>query len=275
MADQSDIERALAAIVAGVLYPGGILAASVVGPPCHIHCGWPDAAGLDADLLAGRVRVSVSVEQGHQRVTTRYPDVWTVTQPKAVTLLANVMGNTAAFSGAAGAGQLAGVLADAVAAVHRTVAGDTPASVAAALARALQPVRAASANGATITVPGAVRLIARVVADQTGMRETRRQRIAVRVVCWCPGPALRDATASTIDGALSAIDFMGLPDGSAGRLRYVASLPSDRAQDAALYRRDLLYSVDFATTLTTTLPSLLFGDTQIVAGGLAQQNLLS
>lgn len=275
MADQSDVERALAAIVAGVLYPRGTAAASVVGPPCHIHCGWPDAAGLDADLLAGRVRVSVSVEAGQQRVTTRYPDEWIVARPRAVTLFANVVRQAATFSGSADVGQLAGVLVDAVAAVHRTVAGDTPASVAAALARALQPVHAATASGATILVPGAIRLVARVVADQTGMRETRRQRIAVRVVCWCPGPALRDAVAAAIDGALSAIDFIGLPDGSAGRLCYVASLPSDRAQDAALYRRDLLYSVDFATTLTTTLPSLLFGDTQIVAAGLAQRNLLS
>ncbi len=274
MADQSEVEEAVAAMVAGVLYPAGIDAPSAVGAPCRIHRGWPDAAGLDADLAAGRVRVSVSVEPGSQSTTTRYPDTWIVTQPRPVTLLAFAAPATVVFSGSADAGQLAGVLAGSTAAVHRTVAGDTPASVAAALARALLPVRAASADAATLTVPGAS-LIARVAADQTGMRETRRQRVAVRVVCWCPNPTLRDAAAAAIDGTLSAVDFVGLPDGSAGRLLYVASLPSDRAQDAALYRRDLLYSVEFATTLTTTLPSLLFSDTQLSAGGLPVKSLLA
>ena len=275
MADQSDVEAAVAAMVAGVLYPDGIAAPSAVGVACRIHRGWPDAAGLDADLAAGRVRVSVSVDPGNQRTTTRYPDVWIVARPRPITLIAFADADTVAFSGSADVGQLAGVLVGGLAAVHRTLAGDTPASVAAALALALKPVRAASVSGATLTVPGATDLEARVTADQTGMRETRRQRVAVRVVCWCPDPALRDATATAIDGALSAVDFVSLPDGSAGRLRYVASLPTDRAQDAALYRRDLLYSVEFATTLTTTLPSLLFGDTQVTAGGMAVKSLLS
>lgn len=274
MADQSDVEEAVAGMVAGVLYPAGVDAPSAVGAACRIHRGWPDAAGLDADLAAGRVRVSVGVEPGSQSTTTRYPDLWTVTQPRPATLLAFAATDTVTFSGIADAGQLAGVLAGGTAAVHRTIAGDTPASVAAALALALQPVRPASATGAVLTVPGA-NLVARVAADQTGMRETRRQRVAVRVACWCPNPTLRDATAASIDGALSAVDFVSLPDGSAGRLRYVASLPSDRAQDAALYRRDLLYSVEFATTLTTTLPSLLFSDTQLSAEGLPVKSLLS
>ena len=76
------------------------------------------------------------------------------------------------------------------------------ASVATALAAALQPVLAANANGSTLTVPSATSLVARVTADQTGTRETRRQRVAVRVVCWCPEPTLRDATAAAIAVAL-------------------------------------------------------------------------
>ncbi len=275
MADQSDVEAAVAAMVAAELYPAGTDAASAIGAPCRIHRGWPDAAGLDADLKAGRVRVSVTVEPGEQRTTTRYPDEWTVAQTRPVTLVALATGNTVAFSGSADAGQLAGVLVGGTAAVHRTVAGDTPASVAAALAKALRSVQAATASGATLTVPNAISLVARVAADQTGTRETRRQRVGVRVVCWCPEPKLRDATAAAIDVALSAVDFVSFPDASAGRLLYVASLPSDRAQDAGLYRRDLLYSVEFATTLTATLPSLLFSDLQVTAGGLAAKSLLS
>ena len=106
-------------------------------------------------------------------------------------------------------------------------------------------------------------MVARVVADQPAVRETRRQRQVFRVVCWCPDPGSRDALAGTIDAALSDIPFISLSDGLAARLRSVASVPTDRAQAAALYRRDLLYSVEYGTTVALDLPSLLFGNARL------------
>ncbi len=276
MADQADVEAALAAIVGGALYPGGLEAGCVVpGAVCRVYRGWPVPAALDADLAAGLVNVSVAAVAGSQVVTTRYPDAWRVMAPVAVTLGAAVAGGVARFAGAATPGQVAALLVDGRAAVHRTVPGDTPQSVAAALAAALLEVGiAAAAAGAAVTVRGARSMVARITADQPAQRETRRQRQGFAVTCWCATPAMRDAVGSAVDAALSAIDFIGLPDGSSGRLLFVASVTSDRWEDAALYRRELSYSVDYATTITAMLPCLTIGGTQIAAQGAAIADLL-
>ncbi len=279
MADQSDVETALAAIVAGVLYPQGADGASAAGAACRIHRGWPDAATLDADLLAGRVTVTVAGDARAQRTTTRYPDEWRAQRFVAPGLQVSVGGNAATFSGDAGPGQLAGVLAEQVAAVHRTVVGDTAQTVAAAIAAALAavpgPLSATAAQGTTVVVGGASAVVARALADQPSIRETRRQRQAFRVACWCPDPTTRDTVAAAIDSALATYDFLGLPDGMAGRLLYLASTATDRVQDAALYRRDLIYTVEYATTLAADLPRLLFGDTQIAGDGVVIKTVLT
>lgn len=263
MADQSDVETAVAALVAGFLYPNGTAAESAVGFGCRVYRGWPQRVALDADLAAGLAHLSVVAGASGQRTTTRYPDEWRMTRHRTPTLVATAAVGNVMFSGDAAVGQLAGVEVGGVAYVHRTVAGDTPTSVVAKLAAMLP---GAGAVGAVLDLPGVLPL-ARVVADQTGSRETRRQLQAFRVVCWTATPGSRDVLASFVDGALSAVDFIGLTDGSAGRLRFVSSGLSDRARDAGVYRRDLLYSVDYATTLTTVLPSLLFHGTTLRAGG--------
>jgi hypothetical protein len=277
MADQSDVEQALAGIVAGLLYPAGDSAegsgASTIGPPARVFRGWPDAAALARDLAAGIINVSIAADAEHQTNTTRYIDQWRLPPPVAPTLTAAVLGNTVVFDGDAGPGQIAGVLVDGLAGVHRTVAGDTPVSVAEAIAAALIS-RNAMASGPSVLVLGAVGMIARVVADQPGVRETRRQRQVFRVVCWCPDPSSRDAVAGAIDGALSDIAFLSLADGLSGRMRAVASVPIDRAQAAALYRRDLLYSVEYATSIRLGLPTLLFGnETLATAAGVIATHL--
>lgn len=276
MADQADVEAALAGIVGGALYPSGLEAGCVVpGAVVRIYRGWPTPAALDADLAAGRVNVSVGGVPGSTRLTTRYPDQWRVVKPAVPVLSASVAAGVATFAGTAALGQLAALLVDGRAAVHRTEAGDTPASVAAALAGELRQVGvSATANGAAVTVSGARSVVARIVADQVATRETRRQLQHFAVTCWCADPPTRDAIGAAIDAALSGIDFVGLPDGSSGRVLFVASVTSDRWEDATLYRRELTYSVEYATTITATQPSMIVGGTQISPEGSTIANLL-
>jgi hypothetical protein len=281
MADQADVETALAAIVGGVLYPAGLEQGCVVlDAVCRIYRGWPTPAALDADLANGLVNVSITAVAGSHRVTTRYPDRWRVLQTVTPALTVSVVNEVASFAGAANVGQIACLLVEGRAAVHRTEAHDTPEIVAAALAAELNqlgaaPWNAALAVGATVSVPGARSVTARVTADQPALRETRRQRQNFSVACWCSQPALRDAVGSAIDSALSRIDFIGLADLSSGRLRFVDSVTSDRWQDATLYRRELTYSVDYPTTITAALPCLTVGGTMISPDGTTIANRLS
>jgi hypothetical protein len=54
-----------------------------------------------------------------------------------------------------------------------------------------------------------------------------------------------------------------LADGTGGRVRYRSTSSFDEAQDAQLYRRDLIYDVDYATTVYQAVPNLLFGDLHV------------
>ncbi len=267
MADQADVEAALAALAGAALYPGGLQAACAVpGVAARIYRGHPVAAALDADLAAGRCNISVAASNAGESATRWGDEIYEVPHTSAA-MTADVAGSTVQFAGAAEAGQVAAVIADGVSAAWRTRADDTPASVAAALAGLLARQRTASAAGAVLSVPGAIRLLARVEADQPVLRLTRRQRQNFSLTCWCPDPQTRDAVAAVVDAALSGMDFIGLADGTSGRLLAAGSVSSDRWEDAALFSRVLTYSVDYATSLAQTLPRMAAGvSTQMPAG---------
>ena len=59
--------------------------------------------------------------------------------------------------------------------------------------------------------------------------------------------------------------FIDLSDGTQGRLTYAGTTVFDQSQDALLYRRDLIYSVEYATTLSANQPAMLFGQIDINA----------
>jgi hypothetical protein len=264
MADQSDVETALVTLASAALYPSGTDAISVPGPVCRIYRGWPKAGALNADLAAGRINVTVFPASPAMRNTTRYPDEW-VTTTVSPTLTATVAGITVTFGGVASSGQLAGVRVDGRAYVYRTTANDTPALVAANIATAARANGIVGLTQAVLSFPGAGDVLARVVADASGLMEVRRQVQSFRIICWCPTPLLRDATAVAIDTSLATVRFMSMPDATAARLIFSGSTVFDQSQDAILYRRDLIYSVEYATTVTSPQPSMLFGSLDLNA----------
>ena len=258
MPAQSDVETALVQLAAAALYPNGTNLLSAIAATIRIYRGWPNATALDADLAAQRVNITVFPVAGATRNTTRYAPDWIPT-PVTPSLTVSVSGMTATFAGTADLGQLAGLLVDGVSYVHRTLPVDTPALVAATLATAISPARIALASGASITIPSASTLVARTSADATSAQELRRQQQEFRITAWCPTPDLRDAACEAIDVTFAATSFLTLVDGSAARLRFASTTTFDSRQDAALYRRDLLYTVEYPTTQVATEPSMLFG----------------
>ena len=258
MAAQSDVETALVELAAAALYPNGTEEGAAIGSNIRLYRGWPNATALDADLAAGVVNVTVFPVPHATRNTTRYLPDW-LPDPVVPTLTVSVSGVTATFTGTADLGQLAGLLVDGTSYVHRTVAGDTPALVAATLAAAIYPSRIVLTSGSSVTIPSASSLIARTAADATGVQELRRQQQEFRITAWCPSPGLRDAACEAMDIVFAATPFLALPDGSAARLRFASSTTLDTRQDALLYRRDILYSVEYPTTQVAVEPSMLFG----------------
>lgn len=262
MADKSDVENALVAISSAALYPSGINSPSVPGPDCRIYRGWPSSAALDADLTAGRINVTVFPAHGHVRTTTRYTQIRSGSQGQP-TLTMSVSGTSVILGGSAGLGQVAGILIggkNGQSYAYRTQVGDSPPLVAAKLATLVRANAIVQLSGSTLTIPGAGDLIARVSADASAQQEVRRQEQVFRVTCWCPTPTSRDAAAIAIDQALAQSTFIAFADGSMGKLTYAGTAVFDQSQDALLYRRDLLYQIEYPTIITVLQPAMLFGD---------------
>ena len=144
--------------------------------------------------------------------------------------------------------------------VYCTGSTDTPEVVAANVSGLISADRVVNLSGPTLTIPGVTRVIARVVVNGTLTREMRRQKQGFRVTCWCPTPDIRDISARAIDQLFVSYRFLDLADGTRGRVQYRGTLVFDQSQDAMLYRRDLLYDVEYPTTIVSSGPAMLFGD---------------
>jgi hypothetical protein len=262
MADQSDVENALVAAITATLYPNGAAEASIIrkgSVTIRVYRGWPVSAALHADLAAGIVNVSV-FPSGEPRDTTRYPTTWNVTTATTPTLTVSATQTTVTFAGTTAAGQIAGIALDGTTYIYLVQAGDTTALVAAALAaQIIAAGQIVQISGAMLTIPAAAKLFARVEQAQNAFRETRRQKQSFRVSCWCPDPILRDQVAAAIDSAMANTSFLTLADGTSARITLAGGGSFDQSENATLYRRDLVYAADYATTLTAAQPAMVFG----------------
>ena len=265
MPDQAEVEEALAATVAGALYPLGAGLASAVGNVCRVYRGWPTSAALEADLAAGVVHVTVQPMAGSLRDTTRFAAEWQGVAPVS-TLTVAVNGEAVTFSGLAAVGQVVGVLVDEATYAYRVRARDTLGVVAAVLAELVRAERPAALQGDGFILPGGVGIVARVVTDGAGGTELRRQRVGFRVTAWCPDPGVRDRVAGCVDLALANLQFLDV-GGWGCWLQVLGGSVVDEGSAAGIWRRDLLYSIEYPTVLLGSLPSMLFG--AVVADGVS------
>jgi len=259
MADISDVEIALVDQIVAALYPSGSAADSAVGTTCRIYRGWPTPGALNADLTAGLVNVTVYPAAKPDDCLDLYLDR-VLLPPPAANLTSTVVGQSVVFSGAPKLNDLVGLLVDNVSYVYRAVANDTAASVAANLSELISADRPALYSGTTISVPGAVLLIARVAAMAAATEVRRRLRREVQVSCWCPNPLLRDSVSKIVDTFMIGNNVISLSDGTECRIRYATTQIFDQSQNVQLFRRDLAYNCEFCATVSTPAPVMIFGD---------------
>jgi hypothetical protein len=258
MADISGVEQAVVEAVTSILYPAGTSRPSIVGALCRVYRGWPNSATLNADLGSGAVNVTVGADNASGRTTTRYLPSWNnaPAQPGAT---ATTSGQAIAIGGDPVTGDVVGTIIDGTPYAYRIQPGDSPDIVAANLGQLIQANRMARVRGANITVPGAASITVRVVCDGTASFESRRQEKDLRIICWCSTPPLRDTVAAAVDAAFDQIHFLLLPDATQARITYHNTVGYDQSQNALLYRRDLIYTVEYATVAIMKRPSMLFG----------------
>ena len=124
-------------------------------------------------------------------------------------------------------------------------------------------------------MPGAEKFAARVVAGAGALQEIKRQVQDFTVTLWCPDPASRDAVAPVIDAALMAENFIPLADGSYGRMVFAGAATQDAGAETCLFRRELIYAVEYPTTLAQMAPAMLFGTMTATADAVVLGNFQS
>lgn len=292
MADLEDVLGVLAGTCAGALYPSGTAQPSVVGGGVRIYPGWPVASALDVDLKAGKVNVSL-YPLAMERDTTRFMPAWIEGPITAPTVTLTLVNNQVTVGGAVpnpfAAHNLA-VIIGGRAFQYSVQATDTLTSIAAGLANAIAsawplttsdgPVvtingvfvavntgeLVVDADGNPVSVLGDVTPITvRVGTIGTAVREIRRQMRLIQLTVWAPTPDLRAATAKALDALFAKTPFVTMPDGTAARVKYHDSPMTDMLSSARLYRRDLRYFVEYATTEVKDAAT-------VVVGRIAQQD---
>ncbi len=258
MADLSDVEQTFANTVVSSLYPEGTTKSSAIGTLCRVYRGWPNPATLNADLNAGAVNVTIDAVNDSGKTTTRYLSEWT-SDVAVPGVSATTTASSISILGNPTEGDLVGALVDGLPFAYRVQSGDTPFLVASNLNALIQTMRIAGVKGNIITIPGANSIVVRVVRDGTASLESRRQEKDLRITCWCSSPPIRDAVAAAIDSTFAELRFLTLPDQTLARVIYKATTSYDQSQNALLYRRDLVYTAEYATVSRSPQPSMLFG----------------
>jgi len=89
-----------------------------------------------------------------------------------------------------------------------------------------------------------------VAGTGTAVKVVGEQERLFQMVIWAPTPAIRTAIAKVVDPALRQAERLVMPDNTYARLVYKSSPMSDVLQKSTIYRRDLFYTVEYATTVT-------------------------
>jgi hypothetical protein len=250
MADLGDVTALLASMANSACYPNGAASPTVTGgtKDIKVNEGWPIPEYLDPMIAAGQTAVTVFPMRLSAPAVFQVLNETYVLTPAVHGLSATISGGAVTVTGTPGAAEYLTITADGQNSYSRVGA-----SVAAILA-AIATDAAANYSGVTvvggnITFP-TTRLSVQIGASATLGLVTHRQRQPVMVTVWAPTPTLRNTVAAAIDVALKAVNHLTFPDTSQGLLTASHSEQRDERQVASIYRRDLVFNVDYATLQT-------------------------
>lgn len=264
MADLSDVTafvaelatRAVypAVVVDGVSYPAGAVAPananSVTGKCLSIREGWPLQAQLFEEIKAGTTRISVYPMPGATADVYQILNKPYAVAPAVHGVAATVTGNTVILSGVPGAQEYVSLVVDGARAYSRVAIGAPP-TLASICAQLLGDVQAdyptASLAGSTLSIPPAASIVARIGAPVQMAQVTHRQRHSVMVTVWAPDPEQRAKVAEAVDVLFKATLTASLPDTSEIVLRYEKTNVTDEYEGVSIFRRDLVFGVEYAT----------------------------
>jgi hypothetical protein len=258
MPDLSEVADVLVSKACTAVYPSGTSQPSVCNAAVKLFQGWPVPNDLESSLRAGNVQVSVYPLPTERKTNRNINRQWNVIDPGNPTITTTVSGSTVTFAGSVSTPQNVYILVNGKGYQYSVQANDTLTSIATSLTALIKvSIPAASNSGAVITIPSAYSIIARTGGVGLAVLELKRQEKEFQITIWAPTPIKRNQVAEAIDVALCEFTDVVFADQSHGILRYCRTFSSDQTEKSGLYRRDLVYSVDYATTKTAAAPQVI------------------
>jgi hypothetical protein len=278
MADISDLTAYLAQTAANACYPSGTSQPSVADMDVLIYEGWPIPEVLDLDLTARelgpggvpvprargpRANVSVFPMEGTNVVPPQIQDETYVIVPAAFGLTLGLAQNpiggafTIQLTGAPVPTEFLTVEID-----QYYIASAGGASIAAILNAVAAQINSfpsltdplihgytASVVSNSLIVQRAAYCVPRLGSQGTLGKVTHKQQQSIMVSVWAPDHVTRTKLAKAIDGLIKQAIVVTMPDTSKAKVCYNRTNVRDEHEPLALYRRDLIYQVEYATVM--------------------------
>jgi len=259
MADLSDVTAFLAGLATTAIYPNGTGQPSVANLDCRIFEGWPLPDQLDMDMAGTMLQNSVVTRPGGPVANVSvFPmpgtgvstnqildDTFVISQP-VYGMTPVLAGNVLTVGGQPNEGEYLTVELNRGNIYSRT--GTTTAVLLAALLLDIQSQYPTATGDATsITFPDNFSLLVRQGGKGVMGKVTWRQRHDIMVTTWAHNHAVRKTLADAVDNYIKQNIRVTLPDTSQAIIRYSRTNISDEQQVQTIYRRDLIYQVEYAT----------------------------
>lgn len=248
MSDLSAVLQQITQNLVTPIYPNGTGQPSVAGVQVTIEQGWPIRTQLDKDLEAGNAHVSV-FPLNQERVVTKFQRLDIPLIQTAATLVLTVSGYTVTITGTISTPQTVMIVSNGTGYAYAVQAGDTLNTIATNTA-ALIP--GATATGNVITINGAWQLIARISTPYTAGEELARMDRVFMISVWSPNPTIRGTLENAIDIYMKENYRVVMPDDFYAQVFYHSTDWTDMLEKSLIYRSDLKYTIEYATTVINT-----------------------
>lgn len=254
MADLSQVRDTFANNLNTPIYPNGTSMPSVCGVPVTINAGWPIRTNLDKQLQMGNAMVSLYPTKMERVVTTFQRNFIpnTFTSP-TLTATVSTTKYTVVIGGTITLPQSIMVIVNGIGYAYQVQSLDTLDTIASALA-SLVPGAVAFHN--TIYLQPSYELIARVSSNYTASAELSRIDLVFMITIWAPSEAIRFSLGNAIDIYMKENYRVPMVDNFFAQVFWKGVEDTDMLDKSLIYRRDLFYTIQYATTVTNNYAAI-------------------
>lgn len=256
MANLSDVEDTLAELISKYLYPNGTLSPSVIPSVnnIYIYAGWPRPVDLEADVKNNNNAHVTIFPSNTGRNTTRFPQNWIESGFTPPTITLTLAGNQVTVGGSVSTPQSCMIIVNGIGYAHQVQESDTLNTIAESL---VEEIPNSSSVDNVITIDGAHSIVPRVTFYGTSSKEIKRQELIFNIITWTNTRDKRTQIADVIEKGLGAISRFTLPDNYDAMIFHVGIKDHDEFEkQAPIYRRDLMFRIEYPTTATEEFPSI-------------------